>query len=50
LNNKGQQQMGGVWLEVGAAQQESPEELEDRAIQQEAPMEPDIMDEADDQP
>jgi anthranilate phosphoribosyltransferase len=45
-----QQQMAGAWSELRAAKQETPEELEDGATQQEAPEEPDIEDEADDQP
>jgi hypothetical protein len=52
LNNEGQQQMAGAWLawpEVGAAQQEAPEEPGVRATQQEAPEEP-MVEEADDQP
>jgi hypothetical protein len=39
-----------AWLDVGAAQQEAREELEDGATQQEAHEEPDIEDEANDQP
>jgi hypothetical protein len=52
LNNEGQQQMAGAWPawpEVGAAQQEAPEEPGVRATQQEAPEEP-MVEEADDQP
>jgi hypothetical protein len=53
LNDEGQQQMAGAWLawpDVGSAQQEALEEPEDGAIQQEAPEELDVEDEADDQP
>jgi hypothetical protein len=39
-----------AWPELGAAQQEAPEESEDRVTQQEAPKEPNVKDEADDQP
>jgi hypothetical protein len=42
--------MAGAWLKVGAAQHEALEELEDGATQQEASEEPDVEDEADDQP
>jgi hypothetical protein len=48
-----QQQMVGAspaWPELRAAQQEAPEESEDRVTQQEALKEPNIKDEADDQP
>jgi hypothetical protein len=40
--------MASAWPEIKAAQQEDPEEPEDRATQQEAP-EPNVEDEADDQ-
>jgi hypothetical protein len=48
-----QQQMARAWPTwpvLGAAQQEAPEESEDGMTQQEALEEPDIEDEADDQP
>jgi hypothetical protein len=50
LNDEGQQQMAGAWSNVGAAQQEAPEEPEDGVTQQEAPKESDIDDKDDDQP
>jgi hypothetical protein len=42
--------MLGAWSELGAAQQEAPRLLEDRATQQEALEELDIEDKADDEP
>jgi hypothetical protein len=48
-----QQQITGVrlaWSELRTTQQEAPEEQEDGKIQQEAPEELDVEDEADDQP
>jgi hypothetical protein len=42
--------MAEALSELEAAQQDSPEELEDAATQQEALKEPDSEDEADDQP
>jgi hypothetical protein len=39
-----------AWPELGAVQQEALEESEDGATQQEVPKEPDIEDEANDQP
>jgi hypothetical protein len=53
LNDEGQQQMArawSAWPKLKAAQQEAPEDSEDGATQQEAPKEPDVVDEADDQP
>jgi hypothetical protein len=53
LNDKGQQQMAGVWptwLDPRAAQQEAPEEPNVRATQQEAPKEREVEEEGNDQP
>jgi hypothetical protein len=49
LNDEGQQEMVGAWLEIRAAQQEAHEELEVVATQQKAPEESKVEDEADDQ-
>jgi hypothetical protein len=42
--------MAGLWLEDGAAQQEAPEEPAAIVTQQEDPKEPEVKDEATDQP
>jgi hypothetical protein len=54
LNDDGQQQMAGAWPELRAAQHQLagawPAWPELGAAQQEAPEEPDIVDDVDDQP